>query len=407
MSKKKPSPRVRRAAETNEAVERIVTSVNNLSAEVAVSPQARENLRRLRQGQEARWSQRLVSEFGAGTVLATNDRISRIAVVDLWRREGRRAYDIHPEMATSLYRADLKGKLPGGLFDRLPHISPMLPLPRPWPFKIPRTASSPARSGLIRGYFLTGVVGRGAFCPTTDKRSDGLGIMPWIEWEGADPTAYQGAFTPLFVLPSTRDPFTIDDIINRTNSWHGNELDGSDRKIVRQILPGALSIMMYLCSDNRDVQEPAERGPGASKRSKAAPPRDPFWVQVGWHIGPKLHATRMLAQGGGRIRDGVSVPSGVEYGPQHRVGHFKWVRHGSGRSQQSFKWIDPYWTKLDLLEQMRAEGREPGTGIIPVDPQRRDPSSHRDVKLSNLGRTKEKEIREREAQQHRESDWDW
>jgi hypothetical protein len=406
-SRNKLSARVRRASETNDAVERIIGSINNLTAEVSVSPQARENLRRLRQGQEARWSQDLIDRFGAATVMATSDRISRIAVVDLWRREGRRAYDIHPEMAASLYRADLKGAVPGGLFDRLPHINPMLPLPRPWPFTLPRDGARPARSGLIRGYFITGVVGRRAFCPTTDKRADSLGIMPWIEWEGADPTTYKGAFTPLFVLPPTQDPFTINDIIEHTTAWHGAEPDDSDRKTVRQILPGALTLMMYLCADNRDVQEPAHRGPGASKRGKTAPPRDPFYVRVGWHIGPKLHAARMLAQGGGRLRDGVSVPSGVEYGPQHRVGHFKLVHHGPGRSQQTFTWLDPYWTKLDLLEQMWANGEEPGTGIIPVDAQTRDPARHRDVKLANLGRAKEKEIREREAQRAREGRMEW
>jgi hypothetical protein len=263
---------------------------------------------------------------------------------------------------------------------------------------------------LIRGFFLTGVTGEDAahsgLCITTDSRSNGLGIVPWIEWEGAGPDDYQDVVTPLFVLPSTDDPFTIADVLDHTNAWHGMETDGSEGRVVKQILPGVLSVLMYLCCDNRDMPDSQDRGPGAGKRGKAAP-RDPFYIRVGWHIGPKLHAARMLAQGGGRLRDGVSVPSGVEYGPQHRVGHYKWVRHGQGRSQQSFKWIDPYWTKLDLLEQMRAEGREPSTGIIPVDAQRRDPSNHRGIKLSNLGSKKAKEIHEREAQQAREDGWDW
>lgn len=397
---KKPSPRVRRAAETNEAVERIIACTARAARDLAAIPQASENVRRLRRGEPAQWSRALISQYGAESILGVNDHVARNAVVDLWRQQGRIAYDLHPEMAAQLYRADLKGKLPGGLFNRLPHINPLIPLPRPWPFRS-------TRNGLIRGYFLTGLIGREAFCPTTDPNRVGLGIMPWIEWEGADPDNYLDVATPLFVLPNTDDPFTLEDVLEHTGTWHNSVAQGGEMKLVRQILPGLMSIMMYLCCDNRDVQEPVDRGPGASKRSKATPPRDPFWVQVGWHIGPKLHATRMLAQGGGWIRDGVSVPSGVEYGPQHRVGHYKWVRHGPGRSQQSFKWIDPYWTKLDLLEQMRAEGREPGTGIIPVDPQRGDPSSRRDVKLSNLGRAKEKEIREREAQRAREDDWDW
>jgi hypothetical protein len=400
---KKPSPRVRRAAETNEAVERIIACTQRAAADLAPIPQAAENVRRLRRGMGTTWPYPLVEAYGAEKVLSLDDYVLRNAVVDLWRLEGRIAYDLHPEMAAKLHRADLKGKVPGDLFSRLPHRSPLVPLPRPWPFQS-------GRKGLIRGFFLTGVVGKGGdagLCITTDPRSDGLGVMPWIEWEGAGPDDYEKVVTPLFVLPSTRDAFTVADIVDHTNDWHGTETDGNERKIVKQILPGAISVLMYLCCDNRDMPEHGDRGPGASKRGRAAPPRDPFYVRVGWHIGPKLHAARLLAQGGGQLRDGVSVPSGVEYGPQHRVGHFKWVHHGPARSQQSFKWIDPYWTKLDLLEEMRAEGREPSTGIIPVDAQRRDPAGHRDVKLSNLGRAKEREIREREAQRSREDDWDW
>lgn len=398
----KPSARVRRAAETNDAVERILESSNRLWAALTPEqiPGAQENVRRLRRGEAAWWPPAVKRQLG-GHLVTLMDFIARRAVVDLWRQQGRVAYDLNPEMAAHLYRADLRGKLPGGLFRRLPHISPMVPLPRPWPFR-----ANDGTEGLIRAYFLTGHVGQ-AFCPTTDPRSQGLLVMPWIEWSHAVEGEYEAVATPLFALPDTEEPFTLDDVIDRTNAWAGTASDGTEKRMVRQILPGLMSVLMYLCCDNRDVQEPVSRGPGASKRRKAAPPRDPFWVQVGWRIGPKLHATRMLAQGGGRIRDGVSVPSGVEYGPQHRVGHYKWVRHGPGRSQQSFKFIEPYWTKRELMEQMWAEGREIGTGIIPVDQQRGDPSGHRDVRRSNLGRAKAKEIREREAQRAREDGWEF
>lgn len=405
MAKKKdrPSPRVRRAAETNDAVERIIAATQNAAADLAKIPQGTDNVRRLRTGQPAQWSRSLIDQFGAETMLGVNDNVSRNAVVELWRNQGRIAYDLNPEMAARLHRSDLKGKLPGGLFDRLPHISPMIPLPRPWPFRNPNSK----RTGLIRAFFLTGRVGREAFCSTTDKRSEGLAIMPWVEWEGAEPGAYLDVATPLFVIPRTEAPFTVADIIDHTNTWHGTHTDGTEKKVVKQILPGALSILMYLCCDNRDVQEPPAR-PAAQGRKRQAPPRDPFYVRVGWHIGPKLHAQRLRTQQeGGRERGGVVFPTGTEFGPQHRIGHFKTVHHGPQKSRQSLLWLDPYWTKKDMLEEMEAEGREPGTGIIPVDAQQRDPAGHRDVKLSNLGRAKEKELREREAQRVREDEWEF
>ena len=396
---KKPSPGLRRAMETNNAVERILASTTRLSAHLGGIPQASENVRRLRRGEPAQWNRSFIQQVGVDSMLNVSDHVSRSAVVELWRQQGRRAYDIHPEMAAQLYRADLKGKLPGGLFARLPHISPMVPLPRPWPFR-----SNNGTRGLIRAYFLTGRVGREAFCPTTDKRSEGLAVMPWVEWEDSRGSEwYEDVATPLFVLPSTDDPFSLDDIIDHPNTWHGTHSDGDEMEMVRQILPGLVSVMTYLCCDNRDMEKPAPP-PTPKGKKPQAPSRDPFYIRVGWHVGPALHANRVRAQQAQtRDRGGASEPTGVEYGPQHRVGHYKSVPHGPQRALRSVRWIDPYWTKRELLD----EDQEPGTGIIPVNPQQRDPSNHRDVRSANLGNQKSKEIRDREAQRRREEDMDW
>lgn len=392
------SPRMRRASGTNDAVERIIACTNRASRDLSAIPQASENVRRLRRGEPAQWPRSLVEAYGAEDVLSINDHASRNAVVDIWRQEGRVAYDIHPETAASMYRADLKGKLPGGLFNRLPHISPMMPLPHPWPFR-----SNDGTKGLIRAYFLTGRVGRESFCSTTDERSDGLGIMPWVEWEHFNgPDDYLGVATPLFVLPSTQDPFTMRDILDHTSAWHNSQAQGNEMKMVRQMLPGALTMLSYLCCKNADVDPPPT--PARGKRHQA-PPRDPFYVRVGWHIGPKLHAAGGRA--GGRVRDGISVPSGVEYGPQHRVGHPKTVWVGPGRKRDESIWVDPYWTKLDMRDDMRDRGEEPGTQIVPVDPQHGDPASHKDIRRANLGTAKSREIAERERQQQRQDDWEF
>jgi hypothetical protein len=99
-------------------------------------------------------------------------------------------------------------------------------------------------------------------------------------------------------------------------------------------------------------------------------------VQVGWFVGPQLHTARQRAQ---NLRPGISVPSGAEYGPQHRAGHFKTVWIGPGKSgqrtQSTTTWVEPYWTKLEDLP----EGQDPATQIVPVDPQRGDPFRRRNT----------------------------
>jgi hypothetical protein len=90
-----------------------------------------------------------------------------------------------------------------------------------------------------------------------------------------------------------------------------------------------------------------------------------------------LHTARQRAAAVNR--DGLSIPSGVEYGPQHRAGHFKTVWIGPGKSgqrtQSTTTWVEPYWTKLEDLP----EGVDAPTQIVPVDPQRKDPFRRRDT----------------------------
>lgn len=399
MSKKKrPSPRLRRASEANQAVERILSLDNMMAADLRKWPHdGIGNAVKMRRGITPTWNLAFERAYGAEKLTTLLDRAATHAVVDLWRHQGRLAYDVHPEMANSLYRSDLKGTLPSEIFTRLRHISPMIPLPHPWPVHF-----SAGGEGLIRAFFLTGRVGR-AFCPTTDKRSEGLCIVPWIDTKPTSPT-YHDILTPIFPLPTMTKAFTVNDVIAGSYEWHHvRDLDKKEerdsRRIIKQILPGALTMLSYLCCKNAEIEEPPPQ-PTKGKR-RQAPPRDPHYVRVGWYIGPKLHAAG--GRTGGRIRDGVSIPSGVEYGPQHRQGHPKTVWVGPGRKRGESIWVDPYWTKLDMLD----EGQEPVTQVVPVDPRRGDPSPHRDIKLANLGTQKATVIQGREAQRRREEGWDW
>lgn len=392
----KPSPRVRRASEVNQTVERMLGEAAEITTTMRDIPGFLEVSAHLRRGLTPVWPREAEAKMTFSERVSVGDLAARTAMVDLWKRNGRVAYDVHPEMAAQLYKSNLKGKLPGELFQRVPHINPLIPLPHPWPYE---PGKGRGQKGLIRAFYLTGVTAN-SLCTTTDSRSEGLAVMPWINLYDEETGGYDDTVTPLLPLPATNTTFTFDDAIDHINGWHGTRTDSGDRALMRQILPGALSLLTYLCCDNRDMEEPP-RPPATGKR-RQAPSRDPFYIRVGWYIGPKLHAARIRAEG--RVRDGVSVPSGTEQGPQHRVGHYRRVHHGPRtKSRTSWEWIKPYWTKLDMLE----EGAEPVTQVVPVDPQVRDPSGHRDVKLANLGTEKAKEIRERERQRAREDNWDF
>lgn len=387
------SPRMRRASGTNDAVERVLTEMAQLTAEFGGSSEIWENVARMRRGLEVVWSQSVLENTTLEQRIGTVDLIARYTVVDLWRRQGRVAYDVNPEFANSLYRADMKGKLPGELFSRLKHISPMIPLPHPWPFRNHKGKED----GLIRAFFITGRTGR-AFCTTTDPRSEGICIVPFIDFHDRETGEVCYTATPVLAMPSTDQPFTLDDVIRTTNRWHGTVTEDSDRRFFKQLIPGAVSLLTYLCCSNRDVQEPPP--PPVKGKRQQAPPRDPYYVRVGWHIGPKLHAVRIRATG--RTRDGVSIPSGVEYGPQHRAAHFKTVHFGPKRQQWDVKFVEPYWTKREMLD-----GQEPATQVVPVDPQSGDPSSYKDIRRANLGTAKSREIAAREKQQQRQDDWEF
>lgn len=390
--KEKVPPRIRRASETNEAVDRILGITSEATLSMKDIPDALENVARFRRGLAPVWSDAMLNATSIDERIGIVDILARIAVVDLWKRNGRVAYDVHPEMASSLYRAEMKGKLPGQMLRRLPHISPMIPLPRAWPYK-----AGNGSTGRILAYFVTGVSGQG-FCRTTDSQADGIALMPWIEMLNEETREYDYVVTPVLPLPLMDGSFSLADAVDHINGWHGTTSSPEDRKLLRQVIPGALSVLTYLCCDNRDVQEPS--APSKGKRV-SGPPRDPYYVRVGWYVGPKLHAARERATG--RTREGVSTPSGVEQGPQHRAGHYKLVHHGQGRQQSSLRWVDPYWTKLDMLK----EGEEPVTQIVPVDVQRKDPAGHKSIRRTNLGTAKAKEITEREQQRAREEDWDF
>ncbi|MFJ1700476.1 hypothetical protein ACIOHC_36395 [Streptomyces sp. NPDC088252] len=364
------SERVRRGEKASATVEEILELVQQDASNLKTIPHVARGIEGMTRGIPFSWPPDYRNQLSQADLISVADRVGEIAAVELWKRNGRVAYDLNEELAAALYKSKI-GKMPGSLFDRLPHINPMVVIPDPWPVTDP---SSNVR-GEVRAFFVTGYTGD-AFCNTTNPDRDGIAIMFWMERTNLDTGEVQPGQGAVIFFPTFKDAFTLDDVVKVTEEWHstpGREMDvNTSKKILRQIVPPALSILAYLCCDNRDIEEPVIRAK-RKKRAKAKP-RDPFYIRLGWHIGPALHEARRRFAG--RSKDGIAVPSGAEYGPQHRAGHFKRVWTGPGKKREEVVWVEPYWTKLDML----AENEDPPTMVVPVNEQRHDPMRRRDLK---------------------------
>lgn len=362
------SKRILRGAEKNRVVEAILDNVNHDAFHLSTISHVKRGIEGMTRGIPFTWEPVHHRQFPRADLIQIGDLVGQIAVVELWKRNGRVALDLNEYLAADLTRSTM-GKMPGDLFDHLPYINPMVVLPQPWPVKNPDKGGY---AGEITAFFITGYTGD-AFCTTTDESRDGIAVMFWMSMYRPGSTEPEKQAGVIIYLPTFQDTFTLADVVRFTEHQHGaadRDMDiPTSTKILKQFVPAALNILVYLCCDNRDVEKPVLRQ-HKGKRTQA-PARKPFWVRVGWHMGPALHEARRRYAG--RTKDGVSIPSGAEYGPQHRTGHFKAVWFGPAKKQSTTRWIAPYWTKLDML----AEGETPPTMIVPVGPQRHDPLRRR------------------------------
>lgn len=362
--------RIRSGVRVNKQVEAHIALLTEASNEIkAAGPKFRQRVEGMTRGIPYQWDRQDRIQFNLETLVNVGTLIGEIAVCDMWKRNGRIAYDVNEELAAALYKSKMEA-VPGRLFEQLPHINPMVVLPDPWPIE--------GLDAWVRGFFIFGWVGT-ALCDTNDPQREGLGIL-FIYDEVDDDTGeiIPGGHRDMFHLPTHLDKFSVKDVIAFTEKQLGSKPTAHDAmKTFAPLLSAAFSVLTYLCCDNRDVEVP-HTNTHRKKTGKGRKERDPFWVRVGWYVGPALHEARKRAQSADR--SAVSIPSGVEYGPQHRAGHFKTVWTGPGKSghrtMSTTKWVEPYWTKREMLE----EGQDPVTQIIPVNPQRHDPLRRRDMK---------------------------
>ncbi|MBD3004903.1 hypothetical protein [Streptomyces sp. 5-10] len=306
------------------------------------------------------------------------DMSAQVGVYRMWAKNGRVTYDLNDYLAQELYRSTYD-KLPGNIFAHLSHINPLVVLPEPWPITLN------SNEGLVRGFFVYGFNSNPDQQTFTNEDIEGLGLLMVIDLLDLDTGEVRGQAYMRLYIPTSLKEFTFEDAVQfageRVEAMYIPD-DPKQRSrvwnLIEEILRPALGILIYLCCDNRDAVEPQAVKPSTVKRGKKAPSdRNPFWVEIGWRIGPRLHAARRAA---GRTAPGPGTPSGVQRAAHQRAGHFHKFRVGPGRPNQRTqfitRWLMPHWVGLGELP----EDMDPITTVVAVDPQRHDPLRRRGLK---------------------------
>lgn len=307
------------------------------------------------------------------------DVAGHVAVYKLWARRGRVTYDLNEQMAAELYRSTYD-TLPGNVFASLPHINPLVVLPDPWPVSLNNI------DGLVRGFFIFGYNNEPSQITYTDNEdTDSLAMLFVIDLLDMETGEVRDKTYMRLHVPTTLKEFTFERAAEYSAERVEYKYVGSTkahkagtRDLIRQLLRPAVSVLIYLCCDNRDeVPVPVSKPIKRKTRKSPLPGRDPFFVEVGWRVGPKLHAARRMA---GTTLAGPGVPTGITRAAHQRSGHFHKYRVGPGRPDQRTetitRWIGPTWVGLGELP----EDADPITTVVPVETQQRDPLRRRGLK---------------------------
>jgi len=139
----------------------------------------------------------------------------------------------------------------------------------------------------LLGALVTGLTDDGDLCSTTDKR---LAVLNIAVAGSLQYVGQQVTYEEHTVRIPVSGRMTVDQMAVATNSSAGQEVP-PDNLRAHQL---AVSIMLYLCSDTRDIRT---EQPGRRKQSgrRSAKPELTV-VDVGFDIGPRLFAARRAVE---------------------------------------------------------------------------------------------------------------
>lgn len=285
------------------------------------------------------------------------------AITRLWRR-GRLVYSIDADLWSNLGDFEEGLRLPLNVLQRLPHPNPFLVFPQPLVL--------PSRTGHRRiiGAFIVGQHADPEFmCGTHSDATDAFRLIlvgRMYTDDGQPVMAPDMAHDITFIhLPlPTSGEITIAELADfAVSRMEASPLDGDDlRGDVAAMLRRAMSLLVYVCSRNADLQErPAQRSRSSKRARRVAQRRSApsTVIEVGYRIGAKLrgYASRRDQRhaAGDQSGTGHAIP------PHIRRAHLHMYRVGAGREGVEWRFLDP------IPVNMGDEAKQ--TTVIPVPPE--------------------------------------
>ncbi|MFC9440751.1 hypothetical protein [Nocardia sp. NPDC057030] len=228
---------------------------------------------------------RMIAMFGHQAVDTIHQAVMVDEMVRRWQRH-RVVYRVHPELAARLSETDPRTTIPCEVFARLPHPDPFVVFPTRIP--APKSADkSFIEPPMFTGMLVTGYTEDRRPCSSADPEVAELSIAltAVMQYEGLD-----RSYEEYTLQVPTRARLTIEEMINdqRGDILLGSAGWGEDRHAYGL----AVSLLLYLCSDNRDVSQASSPEPKRKTRSRNKLAGRATIIDVGFDVGPKLFAAR-------------------------------------------------------------------------------------------------------------------
>jgi hypothetical protein len=162
-------------------------------------------------------------------------------------------------------------------------------------------------------------------------------------------------------VPLRQATFSVEDAVDATISkFHFNADLGEDdhSKLegwLRRYVGQAMSSLLYVCTDQPDVQaeEPDDRRrrkPAKSRSRRRPRPADiDTVVKLGFRMGPALYETQRRWEADPQRKAAESAGTGARQRPHKKRSHIRTYWTGPGSQVPVAKWIAPFWVNKELL----------------------------------------------------------
>lgn len=276
----------------------------------------------------------------------------------VWERF-RETYEPHPALTGALMAMKSGTKIPGSVFQRLPHINPVFLLTA-----APRITMPEGSTGRIIALFISGAVSRrdqqetdtaklGDDAPghapvlldTNDPHANAYHVMAVTEVLDSTGTQVVDVDFCHLTLPLRRE-FTLDGLARATADggfgWQLVEETSEDTRYtyLMDVSRAAISHLLYACSRTVEVDDKprASRPPAKRKKGQPKPPAAAKVRRMGWRLGAAVQdSIRRFAD----QERSTATGTGPKLAPHLRAAHMHTYLVGPGRQEIDIKWLDP------------------------------------------------------------------